>query len=275
MGRLRPRAPLPLPLPARRRPGGRARLWRRLHAGLLRLQLRAEAAVPRPARRQRPRARTRARGASSTRRCGRSPRPARARASRSPRSAARSSGRRRDRDRAAGRFMSRGLMARIVFDLDGTLVAFAARRMAAAGNALLAELGRPALAPRDLARLRRRTASSVLVERLLRAHRRRARVASVGAACSPAFARSTTADPVTGTAAYARRARRRWRARRRRAWPRRLHPEAGRAGAARCSTALGLMPPVTGADRRRQPRRAEARPADAAPCRRPASARGR
>ena len=37
----------------------RPRLRRRLHAGLLRLQLRAEAPVPRPARRQRPRARTR------------------------------------------------------------------------------------------------------------------------------------------------------------------------------------------------------------------------
>ncbi len=34
-----------------------ARLRRRLHAGLLRLQFRAEAAVPRPARRQRPRTR--------------------------------------------------------------------------------------------------------------------------------------------------------------------------------------------------------------------------
>ena len=95
MKRLAEAKQLPFPYAVRREPGGGARLRRGLHAGLLRLQRRPRAAVPRPARRVEDDARCRARSASSTRRWSRSPRPAAAPSSRSRRWAARSSGRRR------------------------------------------------------------------------------------------------------------------------------------------------------------------------------------
>ena len=83
---------LPVQVSLRREPGGRPRLRRGLHARLLRLRRRARAAISRPpgriARMQAPLVR----GGSCSRRCGRWPRPAAARRSRSRRWAARSSG---------------------------------------------------------------------------------------------------------------------------------------------------------------------------------------
>ena len=71
---------------------GRARLRRRLHARLLRLRRRARPAVSRPAGRIAQGRPPRTRDASCSRRCGRWPRPAMARRSRSRPWAARSSG---------------------------------------------------------------------------------------------------------------------------------------------------------------------------------------
>ena len=74
---------------------GRARLWRRLHARLLRLRPRSQAQIPRPARRGPHDAAAPERAAaSSSKRCAPSPQACRRRRTRSRRSAARSSGRR-------------------------------------------------------------------------------------------------------------------------------------------------------------------------------------
>ena len=50
--RIRPAARFPLPLSSRRKPGRRARLWRALHARLLRLRPRPQAQISRPPRRR-------------------------------------------------------------------------------------------------------------------------------------------------------------------------------------------------------------------------------
>ena len=65
-----------VPLPARRRPDGRPRLWRRLHAGLLRLQLRARGCSIAAGSTTAAAARTPPRGRELSRPCARSPTPA-------------------------------------------------------------------------------------------------------------------------------------------------------------------------------------------------------
>ena len=162
-------------------------------------------------------------------------------------------------------------MARIIFDLDGTLVE-SAPSLTAAANALLGELGRAPLVGGDDAELRRARGAGA----------GRAGAATIPAGCRAAdsgphlerFRAIYNADPVTGTepipgvpAALAALA-------------------AAGHGLGVCTQkpnlpavailkALGLMPPIDGADRRRQPRRDEAGPADARAMPRPSFPRGR
>ena len=90
-------------------------------------------------------------------------------------------------------------MARIVFDLDGTLVD-SVPSLAAAANALLAELGRDPLPPAQVMGFVGNGISK-LVERVLAAT---GGVPDVGhEACLARYREIYFADPVTGTEAYA------------------------------------------------------------------------
>ena len=210
---------------------------------------------PRPAPRRPPRA--------LTRRCGRSPTPARGRASRCRRSAARSSGRPRDRfgRGAGGRWRGSSSTSTARWSIPTRRSRPPATRSSPSSAARRSGRRPP---PASSA-----TASRALVERPAQPHRRHPR-RRPGPRTSPASAPSTppTRSPALPSTPACRGA---GRARRRRPRPRRLHPEAERAGAA-----PARRPRPDAADhrlhRRRQPRRAEARPADAAPRRRPAAA---
>jgi phosphoglycolate phosphatase len=165
-----------------------------------------------------------------------------------------------------GRPPPTGLMARLVFDLDGTLVD-SAPTIVAAANALPGRVGPPAARPRHHCRLRRARHGPAgrPAARRIRRGARRAAPRPPGALPHPLCRR-----PARRHRGLSRRPGSARRPRRRRPWPCGLHPEAGRAGPG-AARGAGAHAADHRADRRRQPRRAEARPAAARPCRGPAA----